>query len=170
MSGKVYFISIKDAECRLKNPYLKIGWTTDLKDRMSSLQTGSPVELDVFGYINSCEPIKLEKYFHKMFLKDRVCGEWFRVSTAMINKISAYNVQSNRLDEFFIPPTTESNEVLQLKADIDMLRKTIEEKDKIIKENCPDYYPVKTEYHNRYKEREWGRFMRNCKLRSAKIA
>jgi len=43
--GFVYFVACKDPNYRIANPHMKIGHTTNLEGRLSSIQTGSPVAL-----------------------------------------------------------------------------------------------------------------------------
>lgn len=162
-SGIVYFIACKDPEYRIKNPHMKIGWTTDLEGRLRGIQTGSPVELDVMGYIKSDDPVKLEKYFHSIFKKDKRHGEWFDVTDAMLTRINCYHVCENRLKEFFLPPSKpESKEVSALKVEIERLKLIIAEKDKIIK-NYNVVEPSEEERHHAgTTKHEWKKFARKC--------
>jgi len=133
--GYVYFIACKDPNYRISNPHMKIGWTTDLRGRLISIQTGSPVELSIMGYIETEEPKKLERYFHTLFKKDRKHGEWFDVNRSMIAKINSYHVYESRLDDFFLEPEEAiSKEVAELKAEIEKLRFIIAERDRSIRE------------------------------------
>ena len=57
---------------------VKIGWTTNLRNRLSSLQSGSPVELRVYRtYPGGRE---LEKWLHVHFKRSRKHGEWFSLA------------------------------------------------------------------------------------------
>ena len=133
--GYVYFIACKDPNYRVSNPHMKIGWTTDLKGRLSAIQTGSPVELALMGYIESEDPSKLERYFHKLFIKDRKHGEWFDVTPAMITRINSYQIRDNHFPEFFLAPIeVESDKIITLRAEISQLRKVIADRDKAIRD------------------------------------
>ena len=63
--------------------YIKIGYSTDVKKRLSSLQTSNPRELIIIGIIDNVAQ-SLEKEIHD-YLEDlipecRVRGEWFDFS------------------------------------------------------------------------------------------
>lgn len=159
--GFVYFVACKDPNYRIANPHMKIGHTTNLEGRLSSIQTGSPVALMFMGYIESNEPQKLERYFHKTFQKDRKHGEWFDVTAPMIARICSYKVLENRFDEFFFKPEEiASKEIRLLKAEIEGLKKAIEAKDRFIQENGIECTP--TDNYKRNREREWSKFRRSC--------
>ena len=133
--GYVYFVACKDPNYRIANPHMKIGYTTNLWDRLSSIQTGSPVPLMFMGYIESDEPQTLERYFHKLFQKDRTHREWFDVTEAMITRIKGYSIIDSHFDEFFLKPEENaSNEVLMLRDEILQLKEIIKKKDNQIKE------------------------------------
>jgi len=127
--GYVYFVACKEAKYRLDNPYIKIGRTLNLENRLKGLQTGSPVELCFIGYIETDASEQLEKYFHRIFSKDRSYGEWFKVTENMISRICSYDIQNNLFHEFFeFDENQESDEVIKLKAVITSLRKVINSK------------------------------------------
>lgn len=159
----VYFVACKDPDYRIANPHMKIGYTTDLEGRLKSIQTGSPVELCFMAYIRSDDAKALERYFHKIFRKDRKHGEWFDVTYAMINKIKCYPLIDSIFDEFFINPNkgSPSPEVQELQMEISKLRKVIEIKDKLLHDKGIEYVtPIA--YHKHNTEREWGKFRRKC--------
>ena len=162
VSGIVYFVACKDPEYRIKNPHMKIGWTADLKERMHALQTGSPVELAIMGYIETEDPKVLERYFHSLFKKDKRHGEWFDVTDAMLTRICCYPVLENRLHEFFLPPSKkETREILVLRDEIDRLKLVISEKNKIIKD-FGIVRPEKESRHHATAKRSMQRFARDC--------
>lgn len=55
---------------------VKIGWTTNLDDRLKTLATGSPVKLKLIRCVEAAS--HMEGRFHKMFQDVRLRGEWFR--------------------------------------------------------------------------------------------
>lgn len=64
----VYFIGTADGP-------VKIGLTRDVRQRLESLQTGSPVKLEILAY---CEGDRwLERQYHTFFATQRLHGEWF---------------------------------------------------------------------------------------------
>jgi len=77
--GYVYFIGPEAMLCRSADDELsvvKIGYTSsDPKVRLAQLQTGSPVQLNIFAHIVGS--VELERAFHRAFEQMGRCGEWF---------------------------------------------------------------------------------------------
>lgn len=67
--GKVYFIRANGKGA------VKIGYATDVKSRLSGLQTSHRHKLAVVGVISGSR--QDEKDFHKRFAHHRISGEWF---------------------------------------------------------------------------------------------
>lgn len=82
IDGCVYFIGSK------KYKWVKIGYTTDLHKRLLALQSVSPCELNLLGYIPTNSPIKDEKKHHGMFSREKIHHEWFNLSDRMIEYIN----------------------------------------------------------------------------------
>ena len=101
MQGYVYFVACAEPDCRKVHPFIKIGHTTKMKDRLATLQTGSPVELRFVGHIKSEDHLSLENHFHKTFHNAWLYGEWFRVSEGMIKTLRHYPIANDKFDEFF---------------------------------------------------------------------
>lgn len=99
--GYVYFVACAEPECRKAHPFIKIGHTKKLENRLSELQTGSPVELAFVGYIRKEDPRSLERYLHKTFENAWLYGEWYRLSDGMITTLRHYNIVNDKFDEFF---------------------------------------------------------------------
>ena len=99
--GYVYFVACAEPDCRKVHPFIKIGQTRTLKNRLSTLQTGSPVALKFVGYIKANNPEDLERYFHTNFQKAWLYGEWYRLSDGMIKAIRQYPIIDDKFDEFF---------------------------------------------------------------------
>ncbi len=159
--GYVYFVACKDPDYRIANPHMKIGCTTDLDGRLKSIQTGSPVGLCFMGYIKSDDPIKLERYFHKLFKKDRKHGEWFDVTKAMITRINCYPIIDNHFEEFFLrSEEIASKEIEVLRAEIGSLKAIIVKKDNIIK-TLSEQFQV-TNISKRSQKRSLEDFKYNC--------
>src|SRR5208282_5545755 len=71
----VYFIQAE------KSKLVKIGKTArDVNLRLREMQTGSADRLRLLTSL----PAKNEKAFHERFSRDRVHGEWFRPSSALL--------------------------------------------------------------------------------------
>ena len=59
----------------------KIGVTSNIEQRIKSLQTGNP-ETIVLEYIEErLNPTKAERYLHRCFSKKRLVGVWFEKLT-----------------------------------------------------------------------------------------
>lgn len=70
-SGHVYFV--------VGNNLVKIGATsTDVRMRLTGLQTGSPVPLSLLALQSSSNVYDLERRLHQRFRRFRVRGEWFK--------------------------------------------------------------------------------------------
>ena len=69
----------------------KIGFTTNMKERLSSLQTGNPRNLVVYKIIpNSSQ--KQEKQMQDFFDAYHIRGEWYRITCDMIDDAIMKNV------------------------------------------------------------------------------
>lgn len=67
--GHVYFIKA--------GGLVKIGFSSDVLNRMSNLRVGCPVDSELVAVIPGTEDTEL--YFHKMYKSTREKGEWFRL-------------------------------------------------------------------------------------------
>jgi len=74
----------------------KIGYTNDIKTRMSALQTGCPVPIDVVCVL-PCGA-DTEKWLHRRFEDYRVQGEWFDLPDSAIQYL-LYVSQMEELPE-----------------------------------------------------------------------
>lgn len=55
----------------------KIGRAKNIKTRFSSIQTSSPVELELYHIIRTDDSVYLEGIFHRLFCELHTRGEWF---------------------------------------------------------------------------------------------
>lgn len=102
MVGVVYFMVHDNALWRAGYPMVKIGVTeSDLSKRLESVSTSSPIPLMVAGVIKHRDPYKFEAYLHRMFQRERLNGEWFRLTPGMIAQLRTYNVDGDRFDDLF---------------------------------------------------------------------
>jgi len=58
---------------------VKIGMAAEPRQRLSGLQTGSPIELTLLAAGAAEEPKAAEKELHRRYADDRIRGEWFRL-------------------------------------------------------------------------------------------
>lgn len=72
-ANKVYFI-------QAKNGLVKIGIANNVYLRLESLNTASPVDLNLLFWIETNEARKLESSFHNIFRSKHIKGEWFNLS------------------------------------------------------------------------------------------
>ena len=79
--GIVYFIQQEGDFKRFK-----IGYTTNLSERLISLQIGTPDLLVVYKTIENATK-KKEKQLHRLFAKYHIRGEWFAISPDMIDDV-----------------------------------------------------------------------------------
>jgi len=66
---------------------VKVGVTRNLPERLARLQSGSPLPLVVFAAIPGS--FKLEKRVHEEWRRQRLHGEWFRLTPKMCSIIAA---------------------------------------------------------------------------------
>ncbi len=86
----------------------KIGITTDLDKRLSSLSTGAPFKLETIYTWPHQEYRRLEKHLHEQFRKKRVKGEWFELSNDDLLRcpvlVGDFNeVHPQKFEEFAMP-------------------------------------------------------------------
>lgn len=163
IKGYVYFVACAEPECRKAHPFIKIGQTMKMKNRLAVLQIGSPVELKFVGYIKTEDPKALESYFHKTFQRARIYGEWFRVSDGMITTLRHYTIVDDKFDEFFSElPKFEIDPVVKAWKD-----RVWELEEEIGRLRGPDSRGIITEVHitpiihgNAAQKYEWGRIKR----------
>jgi hypothetical protein len=72
----IYFVGNKDIG------RVKIGFTGDIRRRFSTIKMHSPVELEIFLFINGTQ--KYEKSLHEKFAKHKKHGEWFDLCPEII--------------------------------------------------------------------------------------
>lgn len=68
IESAVYFVAVRG--------FIKIGWTTDWKSRVSSLQVANPEPIEILLVIG--RPQIFEKTMHREFAEHRAHGEWFK--------------------------------------------------------------------------------------------
>lgn len=71
MRGFIYFVAAP------AQGLVKIGYTTNMKERLSALLTGSPVKLDILKVIPGSYVD--ERGWHRRWAIYRTRGEWFRL-------------------------------------------------------------------------------------------
>lgn len=77
----VYFIAENENDdyCSLR---VKIGRSGDIRARLRYLQTGSPYDLKVMGWIESDDDKRLESELHEKYRDHHVRLEWFKLQPA----------------------------------------------------------------------------------------
>lgn len=74
---RVYFIRAGE------NGPVKIGFSTDIAQRVRDLQTASPHELKVEAVVIGTQAV--EAWFHRLLRKWHIRGEWFALSDDLIS-------------------------------------------------------------------------------------
>ena len=59
---------------------MKIGFTENIQNRMSTMGTMSPYDLVLLGHLNTDMPEYLEAEIHEKFAHKRLKGEWFDIT------------------------------------------------------------------------------------------
>lgn len=72
----VYFVLAKESR------KVKIGTAYDVKHRMSGMQTDNHEKLELLFFTEG--DFRLENYFHQLFHKHRIRGEWFHLNEEII--------------------------------------------------------------------------------------
>ena len=75
--------------------YIKIGMTKDVNGRMSAIQTGNPIKLELCGVIDHLTKEQAHSYerrLHNFFSALRVKGEWFKT-----NRFEQYHAESKTI-------------------------------------------------------------------------
>lgn len=80
--GVVYFIGYGDGP-------VKIGFTTDLGQRVQSLQTGCPYTIEVLASFDGTPGHEWD--YHERFKKERLRGEWFNRTPEILAEIARLN-------------------------------------------------------------------------------
>ncbi len=80
ITAGVYFI-LKE-----KIGVVKIGRSEDPQKRLMAMQTASEQPLVLFGVLHRTPPVKTEQAIHKFWAKNKIQGEWYRLSRNEIVK------------------------------------------------------------------------------------
>lgn len=89
----VYFIRRNGDPQKL----VKIGFTNNMRSRMSSLATGWPEGCEVLAVMPGGR--ETEKFLHALLSGDRDAGEWFRPSELLSSVISAASTTGEEMPE-----------------------------------------------------------------------
>ena len=81
MAGYVYLIWAKGTDC------YKIGSSQYPEKRLPSLQTGSPVELEIIAVMPSENHELEERAMHARWRSYRIQGEWFKFNPTLIPRV-----------------------------------------------------------------------------------
>ena len=65
--------------------YYKIGCTTNLEQRLKSIQMYNPIKLKIIADVKGC--YKFEKYLHRLYDDYRKRGEWFEIPYDVLMRI-----------------------------------------------------------------------------------
>ena len=110
----------------------KIGWSIDIDRRLTQLQTGNGMALEIYATIPTNDQ-SIEKRIHKALFKYRTRGEWFQIITDQVDVICAMITEFVELDiedGEYVPESEESEEPTE--------EYDIEDKDNIAVESDED--------------------------------
>lgn len=79
---------ITDDNFLMTNHY-KIGMTTDLKNRLSQLQTSTPYIISKVIILECDNPQDIEQELHERYAEKRIRGEWYQLSKKDLEEIRA---------------------------------------------------------------------------------
>jgi hypothetical protein len=77
----LYVLQMRDTD------YFKIGVTTHLRNRISSLTTANPIRFAVTCFVEVKHPSSLESKLHRNFRRNRQEGEWFRLGPRDVREL-----------------------------------------------------------------------------------
>lgn len=92
--------------------HVKIGWTTNLGNRIEDLRSGSPHRLDVLGVCPGDRD--LERAWHHEFRSERVHGEWFQLSADQLEALC------ERLEPVEVQFTARGKPLVQCRVSLEM--------------------------------------------------
>jgi hypothetical protein len=81
--GKVYFIA---TECMR---YCKVGWSRNPYSRLEQIKVCSPFKINLIATIDDPERTQ-ELYYHRLFAKERMNGEWFSITGRLRSFLDSY--------------------------------------------------------------------------------
>ena len=79
--------------------FMKIGFTSNITKRLSILQVGNPIKLELVCLAETLDDSKAEKYLHELFINDRVRGEWFFFNNRIIEEMKLIGTDVPVLEE-----------------------------------------------------------------------
>lgn len=91
--GVVYFLRYGGSN------KVKIGYSRNLKNRISALNSKSPEVISLIGYIETNDPERMEKGIHKAVVSKLVKGEWYDFTD---EEIYAFCKKNNLRLELFL--------------------------------------------------------------------
>ena len=74
--------------------YYKIGCTTNLQQRLKSIQSYNPIKIKIVAEVKGCH--KFEKYLHRLYDDYRIRGEWFEIPSDILRELKT---KKKRLNE-----------------------------------------------------------------------
>lgn len=75
------------------NEFYKIGRSNSILNRIDSMRTGNPYEIELLFFARTDKDLEVEKMLHNKFEAKRVRGEWFKLSNEDL--IEFENILSN---------------------------------------------------------------------------
>ena len=82
---------------------IKIGYSATPESRIAGLQTGNPYPLDLLA-VEESWGLTEESSLHGLFASDRLQGEWFKPSPALLGLITGLNFMGKAKPTLFLGP------------------------------------------------------------------
>jgi hypothetical protein len=79
----------------------KVGSTSDIKKRLSTLNRLSPTKIENVWYTDTSDNPRAEDRIHSIFSSKRVHGEWFRLTDTDIEKIKFLTTNQKEMEKEF---------------------------------------------------------------------
>lgn len=76
--------------------FIKLGFSTYLKQRIRNIQSACPFEIFLWLMIKTPEPREVEADLHKLMRHCRLRGEWFCPSTEDLDVLQKYFAMTNQ--------------------------------------------------------------------------
>lgn len=112
--GTIYFVRASNTT------RVKIGWASDLKRRLSELQTASPFKLKLLA--SFAGTMGDEQQLHLRFREDRLHREWFNLSNEMRQYLSERGVSGLRPRGMNNAPDVSMDELRKIMSDAEHQR------------------------------------------------
>jgi hypothetical protein len=127
----VYFIRER------RDGYVKIGVSSEVRRRLSQLQTGSPTDLELMGWLKSRDDYGLESRLHREYGAYKIRGEWFSIDQDDV-------LEQLMRHQGFVPRNADAFEIVGYDRDgiPEYSKRQIKHTAASRRSNCEGHFPV----------------------------